>query len=174
MLNTETLRTKPRVCRGEGQTDYKRTLAYYLLGISPKDFQRIPYFGAQLRRIARTAHVADRYDPSSAPVPALALLETSDNPDAAKVRNAYFSIPETYRRLLPPEAFCHAAGVSPWAVLDAITMAAVRSGAMASAVVAAVNMPRVVQKTVEVARQNNGTKERLMLHKATGFLNRNG
>jgi hypothetical protein len=169
MLNTETSHTKPPVCKGEGQTDYKRARAYYLLGISPKDFQRIPYFTAQLRRIARTAHVADGYDPSSAPVPALALLETSDNPDAARVRNAYFSIPETYRRLLPPEAFCHAAGVSPWAVLDAVTVAAVRSGAMASAVVAAVNMPRVVQKTVEVALTDEGTRERRMFLRASGF-----
>jgi hypothetical protein len=128
MLNAG-LRTKPHVCRGEGQTDYKRALAYYLLGISPKDFQRIPYFGAQLRRIARIANVADGNIPS---IPALALLAASEDPIAGKVRHAYSLVPESYRRLLPPEAFCHVAGVSPWAVLDAITVAAVKRGAMAS------------------------------------------
>jgi hypothetical protein len=170
MLNTEIPSIKPQVCRGEGQTDYKRALAYRMLGIGPQDFQRIAYFGAQLRRIARIAHIADGYSPSGAPLPALALLETSDNPEAIKVRDAYMSIPETYRRLLPPEAFCCAAGVSPWVILDAITVAAVRSGAMGAAIVAAVNMPRVVQKTVEMALTNDGAKERFAFHKATGFL----
>lgn len=166
MLNTETLPMKPQVCRGEGQTGYKRARAYYLLGISPKDFQWFPYFGAQLRRIARIAHIADGNIPS---IPAMALLAASEDPIAGKVRQAYSLVPESYRRLLPPEAFCHVAGASPWAVLDAVTVAAVRSGAMASAVVAAVNMPRVVQKTVEVALTDEGTRERRMFLRAAGF-----
>jgi hypothetical protein len=164
------LRTKPQVCRGEGQTDYKRALAYRLLGINPNDVQRIPYFAAQLRKIARIAHVAGGYAPSSPPVPALVLLETSDNPEAIKVRNAYMSIPETYRRLLPPEALCCAAGVAPWVVLEAITVAVVRRGVMASAIVAAINQPRVVQKAVEMALTDDGVRDRMALHKATGFL----
>lgn len=147
MPNTEGLRTKPRVCRGEGQTDYKRARAYYMLGIHPKDFQRIPYFATELRRIARIAHIADGNIPS---IPAMALLAASEDPIAGKVRQAYSMVPESYQRLLPPEAFCHVAGVSPWAALDAVTMAAVRIGAMASAVVAAVT--RLASSFLERAR----------------------
>jgi hypothetical protein len=158
MPSTEIPRTKPQVCRGEGQTDYKRALAYRLLGIGAKDFPIIPYFSAELRKIARVSHVSC----------ALALLAESNDPNAIKVHSAYLSVPESYRRLLPAEAYCHAAGVSPWVVLEAVTVAAVRSGAMSSAIVAAVNQPRVVQKTVEMALQDDGVKERVALFRAIG------
>ena len=82
----------------------------------------------------------------------------------------YLSVPASYRRLLPVEAFCHAAGVSPWRILEAVTVVAVRQGAQASAVLAALVHPRVVEKTIERALQDDGTKERMMLHKAVGFL----
>lgn len=80
------------------------------------------------------------------------------------------SVPESYRRLLPPEAFCHAAGVSPWRVLEIIAGVAVRQGAQASAIIAAIAHPRVVEKTIDMALQDDGTRERMMLHKAVGFL----
>ena len=167
MLSTRGLDRKPQVCRG---TQYRRELAWRALGINSADVQRIPYFETQLRKIARIAHVADGYSPSRAPAPALALLEASAEPEAIKVRKAYLSIPPSYRRLLPPEAFCHAAGVSPWAVLDAITVATVRRGAMASAIVAAVNQPRVVQKTIDIALTDEGVRERIAFHKASGWI----
>ena len=160
MPSTEIPRTKLQVCRGEGQTDYKRALAYQLLGIDAKDVQRIPYFSAQLRKIARASHVSC----------ALALLAESDDPNAVKVRSAYLSIPESYRRLLPAEAYCHGAGVSPWLVLDAITIGALRGGVTSSALVAAINGPRVVQKTIDVALTDAGVKERFSFHKNTGWI----
>jgi hypothetical protein len=110
-----------------GQTAYKRQLAYRHLGINPKDVQYLPFVARQLRRIARRInHTANRGEPSdpsdlsSQPVRALDYLRSSDDPEAQKVVNAYFSVPESYRRLLPLEAFCHAAGVSPWRVLECI------------------------------------------------------
>jgi hypothetical protein len=42
-------------------------------------------------------------------------------------------------------------------------------GAMASTVVASVMHPRVVKRTIERALRDDGTKERMMLHKAMGF-----
>jgi len=170
MASTETSPARPQVCRGDGQTDYKRALAYQLLGITLKDVQRIPYFGAQLRKIARTVRGASKYGAARDPVRALDFLEASEDPEARKVLKPYLSIPESYRRLLPPEAFCYVAGVSPWVVLEAVTIVAVRQGAMASAVLAAVHHPRIVQKTVEMALRDEGAKERLILHKAVGFL----
>ena len=152
-----------------GQTAYKRELAYRHLGIDPKDVQYVPFLASQLRRIARTVCGADKHGPPATPVRALDYLESSEDPEARRVVDVYLSVPVSYRRLLPPEAFCHAAGVSPWRVLEIITLVTVRQAAQASAIVAAVMHPRVVEKTVERALQAGGTRERMMLHRAVGF-----
>jgi len=170
MPTTESRRAKPQVCKSHGQTGYKRSLSYARLGIDAKDVQRIPYFAAQLKSIARAVRGADKNGSPAEPVRALDFLKSSENPEARKVLKPYLSIPESYRRLLPPEAFCHVAGVSPWVVLEAITVVAVRQGATASAIVAAISQLRVVEKTIERALQNEGTRERAMMLKATGFL----
>jgi hypothetical protein len=167
MLNTGST-PKPKVRRGEGQTDYKRALAYQLLGVRPSEVQRIPFFAAQLRKIARCVRGAGGRP--TEPVRALDFLESSGCPEARKVLQSCLSIPESYRRLLPPEAFCHAAGVSPWSVLEAVTVVAVRRGAMASAIIASLNHPRTVQKTVEIALRDDGFGERELLHRAMGFI----
>jgi hypothetical protein len=159
------------VRRGEGETAYKRQLAYERLGIDSKDVQYVPFFATQLRRIARRInHHAGRNDQSTSRFHALDYLRFSEDPEAQKVVDAYFSVPQSYRRLLPPEAFCHAASVSPWRVLEIITGVAVRQTAQASALIAAIAHPSVVGKTIEMALQDDGTRERMMLHKAVGFL----
>jgi integrase len=48
----------------------------------------------------------------------LELLLSSEDPEARKVADAYLSVPESYRKLLPLEAYCKAACVSPWRVLE--------------------------------------------------------
>jgi hypothetical protein len=55
-------------------------------------------------------------------------------------------------------------------MLEAITVVAVRLGTQSATIVAAIMGPRVVAKTVEVALQPNGFRERRILLKATGFL----
>ena len=139
-----------------GQTDYKRSLAYRHLRIDPKDVQYIPFLATQLRRIARTVRCVDTDNPDAPPFRPLDYLRFSEDPEARKVLEVYYSVPESYRRLLRPEDFCHAAGVSPWQVLDTITLVAVRLGAMGSAVVAAIVQPSVVQKTADLALEDDG------------------
>jgi hypothetical protein len=171
----KTPRARPMVRRGDGETAYKRELAYERLGINPTDVQCVPFFATQLRRIARRVnHRVNRDEASTSPVRALDFLRFSEDPEARKVVDAYFSVPESYRRLLRPEAFCHAAGVSAWRVLEIIAGTAVRQGAQASAVIAAIAHPRVVEKTIDRALQDDGTRERMMLHKAVGFLSTPG
>jgi hypothetical protein len=153
-----------------GQTAYKRKLAYRCLGIHPKDVQCVPFLANQLRRIARAVRGAGTDDPVDAPVRPLEYLRNSEDPEARKVQEVYYSVPESYRRLLRPEDFCHAAGVSPWRVLELITVVAVRQGAQSSAIVASMLGPRVVAKTVERALEDDGIRERMALLKATGFL----
>jgi hypothetical protein len=169
-MNEDKKIPRPIVRTSAGQTDYKRELAYQRLGINPKDVQCVPFFATDLRRIARIVRGVDKDSPPTAPVRALDFLECSEDPEARKVLEVYRSIPESYRRLLRPEDFCHAAGVSPWRVLECITVVGVRQAAQGSAILAAVLHPSVVEKTVERALQDDGTRERMILHKAVGFL----
>ena len=149
-----------------GQTDYKRHLAYRRLGIRPQDVQPAPFFAINLKRIARCINRKD----ASSPTRPLDYLGMSEDPEARKVLEKYRSVPSSYRRLLPPEAFCHAAGVHPSHILEVVTVVAVRCGAIASTILAATMNPSVVEKTIERALQTDGFKERLLLCKATGLL----
>jgi hypothetical protein len=153
-----------------GQTAYKRQLAYRRLGINPKDVQCGPFLATQLRRIARSVRGVDTDDPPTATVRPLEYLRSSEDPSARKVLKVYDSVPESYRRLLRVEDFCHAAGVSPWQVLEIIVVVVVRQRAQVSAMVASLMQPRVVQKTIERALLDDGTSERRMFLRATGFL----
>ena len=151
---------------GYGQTAYKRRLAYERLGVNPNDVQTAAFFRINLRRIACYINQGR----GEQPIHPFEYLRSSEDPDARKVADVYLSVPESYRRLLPAEAFCRAAGVSPERVLEIIAGVAVRLGAQASSVVATVMHPRVVMKTIERALRDDGYGDRLTLHRAVGFL----
>jgi hypothetical protein len=150
-----------------GQTAYKRQLAYECLSVDPKDVECAPFFRADLRRIARLINRGRNENDAHRP---LDYLRFSEDPEARKVVGVYLSVPESYRRLLPAEAFCLAAGVSAGRVLEIIAGVAVRLGYLGSSVVAAVMLPRVLEKTIDRALQDDGYKDRLMLYKAAGFV----
>lgn len=97
-------------------------------------------------------------------------LALTDHADARKVLSAYNSLSSSLQRVTPIEAYCVAASVSPLLVLDMLVAAVSRSGALAAAVVAAANQPRVVQKSVEMALTSEGILDRQLLARATGFL----
>jgi hypothetical protein len=139
----------PEARSGVAQTAYKRALAYAHLGIHPQDVECAPFFRANLKRIARLLN--HRGEP-------LDLLQASADPDACKVSRVYRSVPESYRRLLPPEAFCIAAGVLPSRVLELIAAVAARQTCQASAVIAALWHPRVLAKTIERAYTTTESK----------------
>jgi len=74
---------------------------------------------------------------------------------------------------IPIEAFCVAAGVSPLSILGVIVGEIVRLGAQANAIIAAVNQPRVVQKLVDRAlddEEDTRMEAATLLARATGFL----
>ena len=153
---------------GWGQTAYKRRLAYEYLGIDPNSVQAAPFFRTNLRRIARCINQGD----GAKPIHPLGYLCYSEDAEARKVAKLYTAVPESYRRLVPAEAYCQAAGVSPYRVLEIITGIAVRFGARASTVLASVMLPHVVQKTIDKAMRNAGTKERELIFRATGLIGR--
>ena len=132
---------------GYGQTTYKRRLAYERLGIDPNAVQTAPFLRTNLRRIARCMNQGR----GERPVHPLDYLCSSEDPDAVTVAKAYLAVPESYRKLVAPEAYCLAAGVSPYRVLELITGLAVRFGAQVSTILTAVMLPRVVHKTIERA-----------------------
>ena len=152
---------------GWGQTAYKRRLAYEYLGIDPKDVVPVPFFRHNLRRIARCINQGRARNKMIRP---LDYLLSSADPEARKVANVYLSVPESYRKLLPAEALCHAAAVSPYRVLELIAGTAVRMGAMASTVLASVMRPQVLQKTIDKAMQKDGTKDRVLFFRLARYL----
>lgn len=164
----------PEMRRSVGQTAYKRSLAYQRLGVDPEGVKPFPFFRTELRRIRRLVRPLRETNGSSlrAPVGLLDALQFSDDPEARKVVSAYLSVPASYRRLLPPEAFCQATGVSPPKVLEIIAGVEVRQGVQASAIVAVMVLPRVVDKTVERALQHDGFRERELIARVTGLLPR--
>jgi hypothetical protein len=152
---------------GVGQTAYKRRLACERLGIDPKDVEPVPFFRYNLRRIARRVNQGRTKDEMIHPFD---YLLSSADPEARKVAKAYFSVPESYRRLLPPEAFCHAAGVSPYHVLGIIASVAVEFGARASTVLASTMLPSIVQKVIDKALEKDGTKDRVLFFRLAQYL----
>jgi hypothetical protein len=156
---------------GLGETNYKRFLAYRCLGIRPQDVEIVPFFRFQLRDLARCVsrerHKGKGAQPGP-PIGPFSYLEYSSDPDAHKVLAAYNSVPRSYRRLLPPESFCVAAGVPPARVLEIVAAAVVKEGARITAVRAAVQQARVLDKTFEEALKDGGWRDRLVIHKATG------
>ena len=158
---------------------FTRETAYARLGIEESATMAQPPITPQLRMIAKTIRRAGQskngtpvpYGPGSDIVKAWPhYLHASDDPDAKKIIQVFYSIPQWARALLPIEAFCLAASVPTSRVLEIITAACVRLGAQASTIIAAVSHPSVVQKTVEMALTDEGIEDRNTLHKATGFL----
>lgn len=169
--------------------------AYDYLGISAIAVSLAPQITPQLRMIAKTIRRDDHpnqrptwktkelatteppapralpYGPGADLVTSWPhYLASSESADAKKLLLVLYSVPAAHRRSLPIEAYCVAAGVSPLTILGILTGEVVRLGAQASTIIAAVNHPRVVQKSVDMALTDEGIDDRTLLAKATGFL----
>jgi len=148
------------------------------LGVTWDVVRAAPAITQQLRLISRTVRGSSKdhrapYGPGGDVYTSWPnYLAASDLPDARKVRDAYYAIPRYQRTRLPIEAFCVAAGVSTLTILEILTAVIVRQGTQASQIIAAVNHPRVVEKTVEMALTDEGIEDRKVLHTHTGFLPR--
>ena len=148
------------------------------LGVTWEMVRAAPAITQQLRMIAKTIRGGRDTKAPYGPGADLTTswpnyLDASDSADARKVRDAYYAIPRYQRTRLPIEAFCVAAGVSPLTILEILTAVIVRQGVQASQVIAAVNHPRVVEKTVEMALTDEGIEDRKVLHLHSGFTPRN-
>ena len=99
-----------------------------------------------------------------------ALLKLSDMPDAQRLANLHDSLDPPMARALPIEAFCYALAISPLRVLEILTGILVRQGATASTLLTAVWHPKMVEKSIERGLQDDGIADRVIVHKAAGYL----
>jgi hypothetical protein len=151
-----------------GQTAYKRQLAYQRLGIREQDVECFPFFRANLRRIGRQLN-QDRAKDAPLVHP-FDLLQSAEDDNARRVWRAYNSVPPSFRRLLRPEAFCLAGGLSPKDVLVHIAVVAISQGVQLSSILGAVWLPNVVMKSIERGLRDDGVKDRQMMFRAVGLL----
>jgi hypothetical protein len=159
---TEALATTPKRTIAD-----RRAEAYRALGISPDAIRTVPEITSQLRRsaIPLRAH--------NLPTSPYYYLRCSDADDAMKLMAAYYSLPSHQSRILPIEAFCVAAGVSPLRILDLYALSCRRVSATVSGILATISHPVVVKKNIERALDDNrddSIQYMAMLHKAVGFL----
>jgi hypothetical protein len=143
------------------------------LGITREMVVMVPQITAQLRMIAKTirGNKSLPYGPGSDLLTSWpTYLEASADDACRRLCQTYYGLPKVHRAGLPIEAFCVAAAVPPLHVLEVLTATVIRLGAQASTIVAAVNHPRVVQKTIDVALTDDGVRDREMLHKHANFL----
>jgi hypothetical protein len=140
--------------------------AYQRLGVTPEQVRALPTVTHHLRRLAKAIKVKG----VSIPRDPLYYLRASDDNAVQRVLAARDAIPFGYSRLLPWEAFCAKAEVSPLRLVQAMTDVCRVMAKQFATVIASVNHPAVVEKSVEVALTDEGVKDREMLHKAAGFL----
>lgn len=142
--------------------------AYDKLGITHDAVLRQRSIRHELRRM-----MAATADMINAPTDPYYYLSISDDPDARRILDVYYTISEWQRRSISIEAYCLAAGVSTTRCLAVVAAAMVQSGADAQRVVAAVAMPAVVTEVIKRALdgdRDDCTENATLLAKATGFL----
>lgn len=152
-----------------------RADAYARLRIDGAAVLRLPQITPELRSIAKVIRRDAPYGAGSDLARSWPLyLQSSESPHAYKLTEAYLDAVDAIGKraadAMPIEAYCLTADVPTMTILEILVGVVVRQGAQASTIIAAVNHPRVVQKTVEMALTDDGIEDRNTLHKAVGFL----
>ena len=154
----------------------KRTpIALRRLGVTPEELTEASPITSFLRRLCRypgSGSSSNEFLPLKARQFLIDHLRWSEDPEAKAFLEAYRSrgIRESHRESIPIEAYCVKAGVSPNRILEIFTGTAVRMGAQLSTIIAMIHHPEILKKTVEFAKRPRGLADRMVLHRATGFL----
>lgn len=122
----------------------------------------------ELHSAPRITHIL-REIPDGGIKKAVGYLRGSDDPDARKWLHVYDDIPVSYRDLVPFEAYCVAANISPRRMLEVVTGACYEQSTAASILIAKAAHPELVKKSVEFAKDLGGLSDRKMLHQREGF-----
>jgi hypothetical protein len=100
----------------------------------------------------------------------LEYLHASDRPEARKILDLWDETSTTYRRVLPFEAFCVAAGVQPKTMFGIVAVQICFQGGDAANGLASITRGDAVDAWIERARTPGGWRERRMLMQQVGFL----
>lgn len=138
------------------------------LDVSPETLKRQPSLSKQLAGVRDLLKKSDKT--AGLPVNPLACLTLSQEQDAHDLLRLASDYHLDSRRIADMDVLCAKTGIPTSRVTEMITKVCVRAGMKASALVASLRHAEVVQKTVEYAMEKDGVQDRMMLHRATGFL----
>jgi hypothetical protein len=139
-------------------------LAYETLHISADVITTQPPITSQLRMIA------ERLRKRRLPISPYYYLKCAPGDSPRRIVSLYYSLPRDQRNLVPIEAYCLAVEANPLDILEIIVHSIASVSRLSSAAIAHANHPAVVEKTVEMALEDDGIEDRNTLHKAVGFL----
>jgi hypothetical protein len=172
--------------------EQRRESAYRIMGTTALAVMTAPHITPQLKEIARlirregmpkvtrrienvvinseTVH-APVYGPGADLVTSWPYyLKASPAPEARQVLGKWYLLPIYLRRVVSIESCCVAAGICPTVIVPVLIECIRQMAGQMSAILAYVNQPRVVEKTIEMALTDDGLQDRRDFHKATGWL----
>lgn len=97
-------------------------------------------------------------------------LRASDEEDAQAFIKKYDELSDSDRDRVSIEAIAVAAGIRVIDLLGAATKALFAQGETVAAILSSTARPQVTKKTIQMALQDKGVRDREMFHTATGFL----
>lgn len=142
----------------------RRNAAFATLKIAPETVRLQPPITAQLRMLS------ERLKKRNLPSSPIFYLKAAGSPEAQRILSLYYSLPRDQRDLVPLEGYSLAVGLKSTDLLDLLIHTVTTFSRQQSAMTAAANQPRIVEKSVEMALTDDGIDDRTLLAKATGFL----
>jgi hypothetical protein len=149
--------------RRPNQKDVK--IAFKMLDVLPEELLQLPQITPQLKQISKRAKIRPQLT-KSWPI----YLSFSEDPQITYMIKLYYGLKEYYANLLPIEAYCQRAGINPKKVLKILNYTVSEARMQESSVVTAMRHPDVVTATINNALTPEGVQDRVIIHKATGYL----
>lgn len=175
--------------------EVKRSEAYKIMGITVEQVMLAPHVTPQLREIAKiikregqpriTRRITDAhgnvtveetqhqqlYGPGQDLVTSWPYYLKSSSADESRlVLGKWYLLPANLRRVVSIESCCVAAGISPVRIVEVLMDCIRRLSQQSAFLIASVNLPRVVQKHVEMSLSDDGVADRTNFLKSTGFI----
>lgn len=137
----------------------------------PRKEAALRRFHVDPEKLARTPEITSVLKNSFGSVKsAVQAIRHSNETTAIEFLAVYDEIPAGDRDYISIEAICLKANVLPSALLGSLFMACKDMKGKESALIAVLEHPGVLKKTVEYAKTPGGDRDRKMLHEAVGFL----
>lgn len=139
-------------------TDARRAQAYERLGVNPDHVRNAPQISPILKKSKISTAQAAEY------------LRGAEDSEARRWLAKYDELSKREAAILPFEAFCLAAGLSPKKMFQVLCGAVFEQSANAGQLIRAAAHPAVVEQVIKTAKTALGTAEKKMLLQASGML----